>query len=327
MFHFSHPICISYFFFRSLRTQQGMHFFPRIFFLLFALFHFYHFSFPYGFTYSTFITMMLFMIHSMMFFWHRYEILSIVRVGIRNQSEYNNNNMNHNGYDNDNNSPDGVTTNVGMDPYMNEQRNDILYLSTTLSNQSLFGFGNNASMSHQANNNHQTRSTTILNHDSQLIENPLHTPIFRHIPVYGDNILRPSTINLAPRPSSFYSSRRSTSNASIDQHHPIRHVGSSSSSAASLAAAAALAITNLVSNHDDNYINNTDDHHTNGADVNGGRVDREPSALHSILFPSHDSFQSDDGIASNHYYPTNSSNSLHQMNIGRNDAMESISGR
>lgn len=286
--------------------------------------------------------MMLFMIHSMMFFWHRYEILSIVRVGIRNQSEYNNN-MNHNGYDNDNNSSVVVTTNVGMDPYMNEQRNDILYLSTTLSNQSLFGFGNNASMSHQANNNNQTRmpspslmipftsstttttSTTLLNHDSQLIENPLYTPIFRNIPEYGDNILRPSAINLAPRPSSFYSSRRSTSNASIDQHHPIRHVGSSSSSAASLAAAAALAITNLVSYHDDNYINGTDDHHTNGAD--GGGVDREPSALHSILFPSHDSFQSDDGIASNHYYRTNSSNSLHQMNNGRNDAMESISGR
>jgi hypothetical protein len=51
-----------------------MHFFPRIFYLLFAIFHFYNLSFPFGFSYTALVTTMCFMLHSMLFFWHRYEL-------------------------------------------------------------------------------------------------------------------------------------------------------------------------------------------------------------------------------------------------------------
>lgn len=60
--------------FCSLRTKVGMHFFPRIFYLLFAIFHFYNLSFPFGFSYTALVTSMCFMLHSMLFFWHRYEL-------------------------------------------------------------------------------------------------------------------------------------------------------------------------------------------------------------------------------------------------------------
>ena len=62
----------------SLRTKQGVHFFPRIFYLLFAIFNFYNFSFPFGFSYSALGTSMAFMLHSMLFFWHRYELPAVV---------------------------------------------------------------------------------------------------------------------------------------------------------------------------------------------------------------------------------------------------------
>jgi hypothetical protein len=61
----------------SLRSSQGIHFFPRIFFLLFSLFHFYLFSFPFGFTYTALASTVCFMAHSMLFFWHRYELPAV----------------------------------------------------------------------------------------------------------------------------------------------------------------------------------------------------------------------------------------------------------
>ena len=61
----------------SLRSSNGQHFFPRIFFLLFCLFHFYLFSFPFGFTHAALVCTAFFMIHSMVFFWHRYELPAV----------------------------------------------------------------------------------------------------------------------------------------------------------------------------------------------------------------------------------------------------------
>lgn len=54
-----------------------MHFFPRIFFLLFCLFHIYLFSYPFGFSYTALATTVCTMLHSMLFFWHRYELPAI----------------------------------------------------------------------------------------------------------------------------------------------------------------------------------------------------------------------------------------------------------
>jgi hypothetical protein len=61
----------------SLRSSQGLHFFPRIFFLLFSLFHFYLFLYPFGFCYTALASTALFMAHSMLFFWHRYELPAV----------------------------------------------------------------------------------------------------------------------------------------------------------------------------------------------------------------------------------------------------------
>ena len=61
----------------SLRSTNGLHFFPRIFFLLFSLFHFYLFSFPFGFTHTALACTTCFMVHSMLFFCHRYELPAV----------------------------------------------------------------------------------------------------------------------------------------------------------------------------------------------------------------------------------------------------------
>lgn len=45
----------------------------QVFFLYFTLFHVYFFSFPFGFSYLALITTVLFLQHSMLFFWNRYE--------------------------------------------------------------------------------------------------------------------------------------------------------------------------------------------------------------------------------------------------------------
>jgi hypothetical protein len=67
----------------SLRSEQGIQYFPLFFFLLFALFHYYHIWFPWGFSYAALTTAMAFMMHSMLFFWHRYELPAVIlgRVG------------------------------------------------------------------------------------------------------------------------------------------------------------------------------------------------------------------------------------------------------
>jgi hypothetical protein len=54
-----------------------LHFFPRIFFLLFSLFHFYLFLYPFGFIYTALASTALFMTHSVLFFWHRYELPAV----------------------------------------------------------------------------------------------------------------------------------------------------------------------------------------------------------------------------------------------------------
>ncbi|KAL7538874.1 hypothetical protein ACHAXR_012324 [Thalassiosira sp. AJA248-18] len=58
----------------SIRSAQGMHFFPRVFFLYFTLFHVYFFSCPIGFTYASLASTILFLVHTMLFFWNRYEL-------------------------------------------------------------------------------------------------------------------------------------------------------------------------------------------------------------------------------------------------------------
>ncbi|KAL7466217.1 hypothetical protein ACHAXS_006508 [Conticribra weissflogii] len=58
----------------SIRSIQGMHFFPRVFFLYFTLFHVYFFSCPVGFTYTSLLSTILFLIHTMIFFCNRYEL-------------------------------------------------------------------------------------------------------------------------------------------------------------------------------------------------------------------------------------------------------------
>lgn len=63
----------------SLRSHQGIHYFPRVFFLLFCLFHFYLFSFPIGFGYLALMATVCCIFHSMLFFWHRYELPLAVR--------------------------------------------------------------------------------------------------------------------------------------------------------------------------------------------------------------------------------------------------------
>lgn len=61
----------------SLRSQEGIEFFPRIFFLLFLGFHVYIFSCPHGFTYTALSATFAFLLHSMLFFWNRYELPAV----------------------------------------------------------------------------------------------------------------------------------------------------------------------------------------------------------------------------------------------------------
>jgi hypothetical protein len=56
-----------------------MQFFPKIFFLVFTAFHIYLFSCPFGFSYTALGSTICFMVHSMLFFWHRYELPAVAR--------------------------------------------------------------------------------------------------------------------------------------------------------------------------------------------------------------------------------------------------------
>ena len=61
----------------SLRSQEGLRFFPRIFFLLFLVFHVYLFSCPHGFAYTALASTVAFLLHSMLFFRNRYELAAM----------------------------------------------------------------------------------------------------------------------------------------------------------------------------------------------------------------------------------------------------------
>eukprot|EP00531_Pseudo-nitzschia_arenysensis_P006261 CAMPEP_0116146204 /NCGR_PEP_ID=MMETSP0329-20121206/17038_1 /TAXON_ID=697910 /ORGANISM="Pseudo-nitzschia arenysensis, Strain B593" /LENGTH=875 /DNA_ID=CAMNT_0003641933 /DNA_START=172 /DNA_END=2799 /DNA_ORIENTATION=- len=63
-----------------LRSSQGLSYFPYFFFLLFLLFHVYQTAFSdHGFVYLALTVVWCFMLHSMVFFWHRYELPALVR--------------------------------------------------------------------------------------------------------------------------------------------------------------------------------------------------------------------------------------------------------
>eukprot|EP01041_Mallomonas_annulata_P010174 gene10174-21207_t len=61
----------------SVRTLHSVRFFPRVFFLYFCIFHFYFFSFPFGFSYVALFTTVLFLQHSLLFCWNHYEVPAI----------------------------------------------------------------------------------------------------------------------------------------------------------------------------------------------------------------------------------------------------------
>ena len=58
----------------SVRTLPSIRFFPRAFFLYFALFHIYFFSFPFGFSYVALFTTVMFLQHAMLHCLNRYEL-------------------------------------------------------------------------------------------------------------------------------------------------------------------------------------------------------------------------------------------------------------
>ena len=62
-----------------VRSTQGMCYFPKFFFLLFVLFHIYQNAFKEtGFVYCALTVVWCFMFHSMLFFWHRFELPAVV---------------------------------------------------------------------------------------------------------------------------------------------------------------------------------------------------------------------------------------------------------
>eukprot|EP00611_Tribonema_gayanum_P021742 TRINITY_DN423_c0_g1_i2.p1 TRINITY_DN423_c0_g1~~TRINITY_DN423_c0_g1_i2.p1 ORF type:complete len:643 (-),score=123.27 TRINITY_DN423_c0_g1_i2:1424-3352(-) len=58
----------------SVRTSTSIRFFPRVVSFYFALFHVYFFSFPFGFSYLALVSTVLFLQHSMLYFWNRSEV-------------------------------------------------------------------------------------------------------------------------------------------------------------------------------------------------------------------------------------------------------------
>lgn len=96
-------ICELFSFF-SVRTLHGRLFFPRTFFLLFCLVHFYLFSFPFGFSYVACAAIVCFMLQCVTFFWNRYEVPAVALGMVALQNQYrvtapnsSNNNASENG--------------------------------------------------------------------------------------------------------------------------------------------------------------------------------------------------------------------------------------
>ena len=61
-----------------MRTIQSSVYYPQVFFAYFTLFHVYYFSCPFGFSYAALASTILFQLHSMLFFWNRYELPAIL---------------------------------------------------------------------------------------------------------------------------------------------------------------------------------------------------------------------------------------------------------
>lgn len=61
----------------SVRTHPSLHFFPRTQFLYYSLFHLYSQVYPHGFTRAALSVTTLFCLHSMVFFFHRYELPAV----------------------------------------------------------------------------------------------------------------------------------------------------------------------------------------------------------------------------------------------------------
>ena len=71
--------CVESFSAISLRSSQGLLYFPKFFFLLFLLFHVYQVAFKEtGFVYTALTVVWCFMFHSMVFFFHRFELPAVV---------------------------------------------------------------------------------------------------------------------------------------------------------------------------------------------------------------------------------------------------------
>ena len=61
-----------------MHTIQSYTYFPQVFFAYFSLFHIYYFSCPFGFICPLLTSTALFLLHSMLFFWNRYELPALV---------------------------------------------------------------------------------------------------------------------------------------------------------------------------------------------------------------------------------------------------------
>ncbi|KAL7568112.1 hypothetical protein ACA910_019510 [Epithemia clementina (nom. ined.)] len=101
----------------SVRTYSSRQFFPKIMFLLFALWHFYIFSFPHGFSYTALTSTVCFMMHCMLFFWHRFELPAIVlgQVNAQTPRIYHHNNTNQQPYPPQ--PPPPPSSEMGTNPY------------------------------------------------------------------------------------------------------------------------------------------------------------------------------------------------------------------
>lgn len=68
-----------------MRTIHSSIYYPQVFFAYFTLFHIYYFSCPFGFSYAALASTALFQLHSMIFFWNRYELPAIVNGQISSE--------------------------------------------------------------------------------------------------------------------------------------------------------------------------------------------------------------------------------------------------
>jgi len=110
--------CVEVFSLICLRSSQGLAYFPYFYFLLFLLFHVYQSAFSdHGFVYVALTVVWCFILHLMVFFWHRYELPALMlgavtidrprmnaSVNTNVESNANNTNTNHRYPDHDSNN-------------------------------------------------------------------------------------------------------------------------------------------------------------------------------------------------------------------------------